>query len=194
MTNAFRLLADGFDMAAKSGVRAELHPSSVEAKESPYARVQSEWKATLNGNTLDLGLLSIRIPEGFLARAIREGTASVEVTDKPGSFARIGGMESRDGAERYWLAESCIDYREIDGRGFELIAAFSLGEPDLRRFGYAEPVDRTAEVYAVRLTVLFTEIFWFVFPTTRLVASELHNATAERTGMVVPLPTFFVNE
>ncbi|MEQ1540827.1 MAG: hypothetical protein ABL926_01100 [Novosphingobium sp.] len=194
MANAFRFLADGFDKATHSGVAAELFPSTTEARESPYARVCKGQKATLDENALRCGLLRLRLPDGFLPAAIREGSARSELIDNAGSIWLVDGMAARDGAERYWLAESCIDYREIDGRGFELIAAFSLGEPDLRNFGYAEPINRSAEVYALKLSVLFSEIFWFVFPTTRTIANDLHEAIAARTGIVVPLPTFFENE
>lgn len=195
MANAFRFLADGFEMATHSGVAAELIPSTPEASASPYAKVNVGSRVLLSVNGVLLaGLLRIRVPDGFLTAAIRAGSARVEVTEEPGSIAFIGGMESRDVVERYWLAESCIDYREIDGCGFELIVAFSLGEPELRTFGYAQPVDRSAEVYALKLSVLFSEVFWFVFPTTRTIANDLHDAIAARTGMVVPKPTFFVNE
>ena len=193
IAKALKFLAAGFDMMAEAGVPAVFRTLRTVGAEQ-VCEGEKTVNAYCNVEMLELGSFSARLPHDFLMQAIRSGQnhAVLEGEEAKGS-ASFGGPP-QDGSETYYLGRIEIDYREPSPDRFAMVIEMKLGEPIKSTFIYHAPIDDPDVTYQARFEVAFKDIFEFLTPTTKPHAQAIIGVLAERFGLQLDLPPFYVKE
>ncbi len=193
IAKALKFLAAGFDMMATAGVPAVLRTLRTIGAEQ-VCEAEKTVNAYCNVEMLQLGSFSARLPHEFLVQSIRSGeNHTILDGDEAKGSASFGGPP-QDGSETYYLRRIEIDYTEPSPDRFALVVDIKLGEPIAHTFVYTAPVDDPDVTYQARFEVEFKDIFAFLTPTTKPHATAVIDALAERFGMQLDLPPFYVKE
>ena len=195
IAKALKFLAAGFDMMATAGVPAVLRTlRTVAGSADPICESEKAATAYCNVEMLQFGSFEARLPHQFLLQSMRSGDNHIvlEVHEAKGS-ASFGGPP-QDGSETYFLSRVEIDYSEPSAERFALVVDMKLGEPIAHTFIYHAPVDDPDVTYQARFEVAFEDIFEFLTPTTKPHAQAVIGVLAQRFGMQLDLPPFYVKE
>ena len=195
IAKALKFLAAGFDMMATAGVPASLRTlRTVRGGAEEVCEGEKALTAYCNVEMLQLGSFEARLPHEFLLQSIRSGENRIVLEgDEAKGSASFGGPP-QDGSETYFLGRIEIAYTEPSTDRFGLVVDMKLGEPIAHTFIYNAPVDDPDVTYQARFEVEFKDIFEFLTPTTKPHAEAIIGVLAERFGMQIDLPPFYVKE
>lgn len=194
IAEGLKFLAAGFDLAAKSGVPAVIQTLELtDAGEEVRGR-ELRVRAVCADETLNMRSFSTRLPHEFLLRSVGSIECRQVFEDGDAWGGGSFGGPPQDGSESYKMRRVELVYSEVPGDRFQLIVNMQLGEPRLRTFVHRGPVDQSKLLHQARLEVEFANIFNFLWPITKPHAEEIRDKLAERFGLQVDLPSFYVSK
>lgn len=193
IANALKFLAAGFDMMATAGVPAVFRTLRRVGAED-VCEDETSVNAYCNVELLELGRFSASLPHEFLVQSLRSGANHVVLEGDAAKGSASFGGPPQDGSESYVVGRIELFYAEPAPERFSMVVDIKLGEPIESSFIYHSPVDQTDLTYQARFDVNFKDIFEFVTPTTKLHAQDIIGVLAERFGMQIDMPPFYVSE